>query len=524
VKSTLVVNNSYSDLRNFSKGTLATIDECLTVHNDISQEREYILGQINWLERQVKRFDKTKDSSERVMKIWKKFRQMLGFNKKKLRDLEASEYVHHLHGTTFATGLLHIVKDVLGAINQSYLLEDLRKIPERRHEFILCKDFHEPRYYQSEAHEAAMRDGRGVIESAVGTGKTDMMERIIYNLGVNNLIVVPSKPLMEQLQPILEEHFGRGNVIRLSSKKLSKAKLRKVKKRPIRLINIGSLAAAQKNGNMSVLVDDVDAVFIDEIHHAGSKSYTNLLKDLEHVYYRFGFTGTFLRNDSKTLNLWGFLSTVLYKYPAHQAIKDGFLTPMKAYVHKIEGDEKRQYQAEYKANYCGKVKVVKGQLKVVKRPVKFLKKIQKIFEKYVEDGQQVLILVNRKDQAGFVISEFLNEIGIENTYISGDSDKDEIKQALMDFNAKKISVLIGSQVIGEGIDIRSADHLIMAQGGKSEIAIVQAAGRLVRLFEGKKFGHLHDFRFLNTKYMEKHLIMRKDILQRNFAPKFIRAS
>ena len=123
-----------------------------------------------------------------------------------------------------------------------------------------------------------------------------------------------------------------------------------------------------------------------------------------------------------------------------------------------------------------------------------------------------------------IIHEFLDSIGVENTYISGDSKKDEVIAALSDFNAKKISVLIGSQVIGEGIDIRSADHLIMAQGGKSEIAIVQAAGRLVRLFAGKKFGYLHDFRFLNTKYMEKHLIMRKDIYLRNFAPKFIKAS
>jgi superfamily II DNA or RNA helicase len=495
--------------------TLAIIDEVLTVHNDIEAERDYLQGQIKWLERQVKKFDRSKDSSSKVMRIWKKFRQMLGFNKKKLKDLEASEYVHHLRGTEFATGLLNIVRDVLGALGQKYDFNDLRIVPAKRHEFILCKDFHEPRYYQSEFHEIAMREGRGVCESAVGTGKTDMMERIIYNLGVNNLIVVPSKPLLEQLQPILEEHFGRGNVIRLTSKPLSKAKLRKLRKRPIRIINIGSLAAAQKNGNMAPLVEDVDAIFIDEIHHAGSKSYTNLLKDLEHVYYRFGFTGTFLRNDSKTLDMWGFLSNVLYRYPAHQAIKDGFLTPINVLIHNIDGIEKRMYQSEYRANYCGSAR---------KKPERLLKKIQQIFKNRVSDGEQVLILVNRKDQCGLIIHEFLDGLGIENTYISGDSKKDVVIQAIRDFNEKKISVLIGSQVIGEGIDIRSTDHLIMAQGGKSEIAIVQAVGRLARLFKGKKVGWLHDFRFLETKYLEGHLIVRKDIYRRNFSPKLIKAS
>ena len=343
------------------------------------------------------------------------------------------------------------------------------------------------------------------------SGKTDMLMRFVWQLGVNSLIVVPSKPLMTQLENQLIEHFGRRNVIRLTAN-MSAQKLRKMRKRPIRLINIGALASAQKKGVIGPLVEDVDALFIDEIHHAGSRSYTNLLEVLDHVYYRFGFTGTFLRNDSKTLDMWGFLSNVIYHYPAHRAIADGYLTPMKVYIHELEGKPKRMYQSEYRAHYCGDKK---------KRPEKLLKRIKKIFDEYVEKGQQVLILVNRKDQCGQIIHDYLDELGLENTYVSGDSEQDEIDDAIRDFNEKQINICIGSQVIGEGIDIRSADHLIMAQGGKSEIAIVQAAGRLVRLFDGKRFGHLHDFRFKDTKYMEKHQQMRKDILERNFAPKFI---
>lgn len=434
---------------------------------------------------------------------------MLGFNKKKLKDLEASEYVHYLKGTTFATGLLHIVEDVLEAIKQKYLKEDLRKVPEKKHEFILCKNFHEPRYYQSEAHGAAMRDGRGVIEAAVGSGKTDMAMRLIFELGVNTLIVVPSKALLDQWEPLLEEHFGRRQVIRLSAAELSASKLRKLKKRPIRLINIQSLAAARKKGIIQDLVGDLDMIIFDEFHHAGSKSFTDLLGDLEHIYHRFGFTGTFLRNDGKTLDLWGVLSTRLYSYPAYKAIEDGFLTPIEVRIHELEGIEKRHYQSEYSSNYCGSAK---------KNPEPLLRRIKKIVAEAKKD-EPILILVNRKDKCGAVIHRYLLDNKFENTYISGDSKSKEIVKALADFNAGKIKILIGSQIIGEGINIKAAAHLILANGGKSEIAIVQATGRLVRLNQGKVIGILHDLNFKNTKYLEKHAKIREEILKRNFAPR-----
>ena len=499
MKPELIVNNSYAELKDFPQEIVDAIDTVLTVHNDIELEKQY-------LQRQIKFFGRNKDSP--------KMRKLCGFHKKKLKDLLASEFVHWLRDGKFPTGHLNIVKDVIEVFNVKYTFSDLRRIPQKQYEFILCKPFHDPRYYQKEIHEIAMREGRGVVESAVGTGKTDMLMRLIFELGVVSLIVVPSKPLLKQLEPLLKEHFGRRNVIRLGSEKLSKSKLRKVKKTPIRLINIQSLAAARKKGNISDLISDVDAIFIDEIHHAGSKSYTDLMTHTDHIYHRFGFTGTFLRNDSKTLDMWGFLSNKLYSYPAWKAIEDGFLTPVEVILHEIEGVRKRFYQGEYTANYCGTKK---------KYPEALLGEIKNIFDNYVKPSDQVLILVNLKDKCGAIIHEFLDDIGVENTYISGDSEEDEIDDAIREFNAKTVKVLIGSRVIGEGIDIRTADHLIMAQGGKSEIAMVQAAGRLVRLSPGKKVGYLHDFLFRDTKYMEKHWKLRKTIYKNNLAPKFTAA-
>lgn len=498
LKNTLVVRNSYCNLRNFPSDVLEGVNEVLTYQNDIEAEKIQLLKKLKYFKRFV-------DSDRK--EIAAKARKMTGWIKKQLKELQENEFVHWLDGDRFPTGHLNIVKDVLEVLHPKYKTVDRRKLPEKKYNFILQEPFPEPRYYQHQMHEIGMQEGRGVFESAVGTGKSLVLMRLLLELGVKSLIVVPSKPLLNQLHKVLVEHFGPKQVIVLSSTSIaSTAKLRKLKKKPIMLINIGSLASINKKGEAQKILQDVNAVFIDEIHHAGSKSYTSLMDEMGDIYHRFGFTGTFLRNDSKTLDMWGFLSNKLYCYPAWKAIEEGFLTPLEVIVHSVKGIRKRNYQSEYKKNYCG------GEL--------ILEKIHEIFTEYVKKGQQVLILVNRKDQAGLVIHEYLNELGLENTYISGDDDKEDIDDAIREFNDKEISILIGSSVIGEGIDIRSTDHLIMAQGGKSEIAIVQAVGRLARLFKDKLIGLLHDFRFLETKYMEKHLETRKQIYKRNFAPKF----
>jgi len=475
-----------------------SVDEILTYQRDIEAEKASLF-------KKMKFWDGKKKSKSQVTA--RKARQMCGWISKQIKELEANEFVKWLKGDTFPTGHLNIVKDVLEVVYPKYKTIDHRVVPDKKFDFVLCEEFHKPRYYQDEMHEQGVNTGRGVFESAVGSGKSLILMRLLEHFGVKSLIVVPSKPLMNQLKKALIKHFGRRNVIVVDSKKLSASKMRKLKKIPIRLINIQSMASLNKKKAIEEYFGDIDAIFIDEIHHAGSKSYTDLLPALEHVYYRFGFTGTFLRNDEKTLDMWGFLSNRLYNYPAFKAIEEGYLTPIEVIIHTLQGIGTKNYQREYKKNYCGGVEL--------------LSKIKEILTDYVKKNEQVLILVNRKDQAGKVIHEFLDELGFENTYISGDDDKETIDEALEAFNKKEIRILIGSTVIGEGIDITSSDHLIMAQGGKSEIAIVQATGRLVRLYEGKLKGILHDFRFVDTKYMEKHLKARKSIYKRVFAAKII---
>ena len=279
--------------------------------------------------------------------------------------------------------------------------------------------------------------------------------------------------------------FGGKNVEIVNTSKVRKSK---GNLKPIRVATVQSVASLQKSGEIDLLVGDVKALFVDEVHHSGSRTYTDLLDAIDHIYYRFGFTGTFLRNDSKQLDMFGFLSTKLFSYPAFRAIQEGFLTPLEVLCYNLNGKAHKQYQKEYDLNYCGSRELLQAVLEIVE----------------AERGQ-ILILVDKKDKAGQVIHDYLSDRDIQSNYISGDNKKEEIYSSIEDFNNKDTRILIGSKVIGEGIDIRSTDHLIMCQGGKSEIAIVQAAGRVVRLFDNKKVAKIHDFNFTNSNYLIKTL-------------------
>jgi len=424
---------------------------------------------------------------------WKTFHAC----KARVTSLQENEYVCLYRDGSFPTGLLNIAVEGLKAIQVPFTLTDLRQSPGETAILRWNNAPWDPRYYQKEMIDLGLKAGRGVFEAAVGSGKSLVMAYLIKNISCRSLIVVPSRGLSGQLYNDFCSWFGEGNV-----KLLDAQKIRKLGKPPaISIVTVQSLGSLVKSGEFKDFAKWIDALYVDEVHHAGASTYTGLLKDLEHCYYRYGFSGTFLRNDNKTLEMWSFLSNVLYQYPAHRAIQEGYLTPMTVHIHNMNATSNRNYQKEYEQTYCSNPP--------------FLLKIKEIIET-VPDSSQILILVKQKDKCGLVIHEYLKSVGITNTYLSGDNTSIEINAGIKAFNSKNIRILIGSSVFGEGVDIRSTDHLIMANGGKSEIAIVQAIGRAIRLYDGKDMAHVHDFRFNGTKFMAKHCEDRLDIYDRNF--------
>lgn len=475
----LFIENSFSRIQGASSEILEELKAALTYEDaSIKMERQQLLKKMAY----------AKGINNR---------KLLFASKARFDELGPKEIVCWFDEGSFPTGHLSIVEGILREKAVTYSRMELREVPSPTETFRWNVRPPELRYYQQEMVNLCLNEHRGVLEASVGSGKTNVQVQLVKELEVITLIVLPSSPLVSQAQRVFEKAFGKKRVEVVSTAKVKKAKSLK----PIRLVTIQTLASLQKQGLVKGVLQDVHLLILDEFHHAGSASYTNILQEIDHIYYRFGFTGTFLRNDSKTLDMWGFLSQKLYSYPAYKATLEGFLTPVEFMIHELPGRASKKYQKEYALNYGD-------------NPI-LLEAVQEILGS-ADREEQILILVDRKDSVGKILHEYLSEVGFANTYISGDDPKEVISEAIQSFNDKEVRILIGSMVIGEGIDLYSTDRLIMARGGKSEIAMVQAIGRAVRLAVGKKKARVHDFHFVDTFYMTKHLKIREEIYRTTF--------
>ena len=87
----------------------------------------------------------------------------------------------------------------------------------------------------------------------------------------------------------------------------------------------------------------------------------------------------------------------------------------------------------------------------------------------------------------------------------------DTKKIIDDFNALKIPILIGTDVVGEGVDTVGVDALILAGAGKAKSEIVQKIGRSLRLRDGKKYAIVVDFADRNVSTFERQSLIRKGI-------------
>jgi superfamily II DNA or RNA helicase len=67
------------------------------------------------------------------------------------------------------------------------------------------------------------------------------------------------------------------------------------------------------------------------------------------------------------------------------------------------------------------------------------------------------------------------------------------REAMEGFKSGKINCLIATSLADEGLDVQRANVLILTSGGRSAAKAEQRTGRVLRSFQGKEHGLIHDF-------------------------------
>jgi superfamily II DNA or RNA helicase len=207
------------------------------------------------------------------------------------------------------------------------------------------------------------------------------------------------------------------------------------------------------------------------------RQLNHLLLVVKMLYKVLGVTATPDRGDMK--NLGSYFESLAYEYTLPKAIKEGYLSPIKALTIPLKLDLTGvgQQAGDFKTSDLG----------TALDP--YLYQIADEMAKYCMDRKTVVFLPLIKTSQKF--TEILNSKGFNAAEVNGESkDRAEI---LEDFDKGKYNVLCNSMLLTEGWDCPSVDCIVVLRPTKIRSLYSQMVGRGTRLYPGKDHLLLLDF-------------------------------
>jgi superfamily II DNA or RNA helicase len=366
---------------------------------------------------------------------------------------------------SFPTGLLARVT----AWARGIIIEDRRLKPlKRRLDMTLNTAPPSPYESQHKAVAACIRSHRGGVVMPTGTGKSLVIAMVAQAMGVKTLVVVPTLELKNQLRASLKARFKNVSWITVE--------------------NIDSSALNQQK--------DYDCLIIDECHHSATKTYQKLNKTVwAGIYYRFFFTATYFRNqENEHLLFESICGSPIYELSYKKAIEKKYIVPVEAYYYDVKKAKTSGYTwAE-----------VYSDLIVHNEHRNYL--LGNLLLRLNLQSLPTLCLV-KEIAHGRILARLT---GLP--FVSG---QDEGSRSLIgEFNTGKIKVLIGTTgILGEGIDTKPAEYIIVAGLGKAKSAFLQQIGRGVRTYPDKESCKIILFKDTSHKFTLRHFNAQVKILK-----------
>ena len=334
----------------------------------------------------------------------------------------------------------------------------------------------ELRPYQKEAKEAVFEQWENgsrktLLVLPTGCGKTIVFAKITEECvshGDRVLILAHRGELLEQAADKIAKATG----LRCATEKAEESCLGSWYR-----ITVGSVQSLMRATRLSRFPEDYfNTIIIDEAHHCISDSYQRVLKHFPDAKV-LGVTATPDRGDMK--NLGQVFESLAYEYTLPKAIKEGYLSPIKAVTIPLQVDLTGVgvQSGDFKA----------GDLGTALDP--YLEGIAQEMGKYCREKKTVVFLPLVKTSQKF--RDILNAHGFRAAEVNGESqDRAEI---LSEYADGKYNVLCNSMLLTEGWDCPDVDCIVVLRPTKVRSLYCQMVGRGTRLAPGKDHLLLLDF-------------------------------
>lgn len=443
--------------------------------------------------------------------------------KKKKEHTTETEYFYQIKETEqgnvleFRKGLLFFVLNQLDSFNYTYKRElqfnpdtictDLSKLKSTRETLL---DEITLKGEQWEAITAVVENKGGVLQAGTGFGKTYCLAGIVKMLNeLNNrqltvLLIAPTLKISKQIVASLKKTKA-GKVANWKDYKY-------IAKGKINVACSSSLRNPLKR-NPSLL-KDVEIFMEDECHHQGAPSNIDIYDHLINTTIFFGVSASYIEqkrlNDlhfdryySSELRAIQCLGPVTWDCPAKDLIVTNQLC--KPVLQIIKRQIKEGLPRGGERNWVliqRNILMSKGRTQLIINAIKY----------YLDRGLNVCCLVNNHNWARRIA------IGLENPgivgllfgsevseVVSSDGKKTRVttQNLYKQFEAGRRKVLIGTNILFEGVDIPSIQVLINCISGRNEKRTIQMTGRGLRLHHSKNEVVIVDIKDEGNAVLEK---------------------
>jgi len=478
----ILANNVYSTLIEPDSQFVEQLDEILSY--DIPNAK-YIRR--NKLEKLETKLDKAENIDDMI-----KIKRDIDYWSK-----EWDGKVHLLNNKTytFPSGLIYVIKAVYPDIE----IVDQRREPEKSIHYEWREKIILEEYQKEAILEAEEVNYRCVLHAATSAGKTIMAIKIIKELGVKTVIIVPTLTLLKQWQ----DNLNRFLDVTLPENKPKNYRILHDEndKECILVTTIAFLhrvlydkreSTAERNKMYRKFIRDSDMLIYDECHRGSSPQSQAVLSRLR-CYYRMGLTATpDMRTDKTDIVYHGFLGPNVANISRKRIVKEGravmptirFIAVPPRYYH--SGTKYWEIYEDYICDNNERDEIIYQES---------LRASSK--------GKKVLVLTDRVEHC-----KKLGEIYDDNRGVYTHGEDNERFEKFEKWMKGDVPIMVCTvQLIGEGFDFPELETMILAGSWKSKTRTIQTIGRLMRKAARKYGATFVDFAN-NARYLYEHTIKR----------------
>ena len=343
---------------------------------------------------------------------------------------------------------------------------------------------------QQEAVNVLASNSNGVLSATTAFGKTVTAIGLIAKHGVNTLVLVHTKALLDQWVKALEQFLTIDTIPEENERKRKRRKplspigtLSSTGNKLHGIIDIALMQSCISDNEVKTFVKEYGMVIADECHHVSAVNFEQILKTVN-ARYVYGLTATPIRKDGHQPIIFMQCGPIRYSADAKaQMLSQSFerlLVPRFTPFRPIVGSDlsytkvaEQLAEDEYR------------NLFIVKDVVEVLK-----------EGCSPIILTSRTSHVS-ILAELLKPhcpnvitlIGSEST-----KDKRQKMEHLQSIPSSEQLVIVATgKYVGEGFDYARLDMLFLVSPVAWKGIVAQYAGRLHREYEGKQDVQIYDY-------------------------------